>query len=555
MSSQPKLRIKQKNLTSNEKFREKYTFFYDNAMEILESTDAQNKFCFLDALGKKEYFEQKKQSQKNIEKKNKNFERDTKSYQFKKNKTEYQFINEKKDENFPENFPNTQNSNFIHSNTSLNKTNLKLLKNQNNSSIKTSQISELNTHINHSVGLKIPNPKKLRSFSNVNLNKFLANKNMNKDSMNRINMPPNFNKTFSNLVNKVDVVSNIPPPIKSHTFRNNRRLKKIIFKESQINYTKDFLDRKDSKESQHKIEELVKSYSDRKLKIHFNQSRTFIKEDNASNRYNKTYNFSMNERANTEDKKNKTFFLATSSRFGSKNNLKIPYQESIKKIRTFCETLKNFGSNLEKEIKKEKSKIENFDVNSLIYNQDLIELRSYDNINMIEDEKARKQIKKIRENIYGKESIRSKLRQLKNQINKKIKEKKYTFQNPNPKFKKIGDMKILKIPESFKEDKNIINVHNHLLDNISSSEKRNIKEIYKSVKIKELKKNSYFEKLSSPRIQTANKDFLTSVLQDFSDVEKQNLMIKNKILNTREKFSKSSMHINSKFFVALSNKN
>jgi hypothetical protein len=563
MSSLPIMKIKKKKLTTNEKFKAKYNFFYDNAMEIIESKDSHNKFCFLDVLGKKEYFEQKKKNQKIYEKKNRNLEREIKSYEYKKNNTELKIIKDKKEENIT----NYENSPFMNSNTgiSINTTNLKLMKKlQNNSCCKTSQFSEFNTQVNNqstnnSKQIQFYNKKKFRSISNSNLNKFLADKNFNKDLSLKQNNLPNFNKTFCNLVNKTDQISNIPPPINNYTSRVNRRLKKIIFQESQVYENQDYLDRKDSKESKKKIKEynklqLTKSFSDKKLKIPFKGSRTFIKDENSSYRYNKTFHFSENETAKTEDQKNKTFYFASPSKLNNKRSLKFPTEDSIRKLETVCKTLRNFGSNLEKEIKKEKSKIENFDVNSLIYNQDLLDLRSYDNINIIEDEKARKEIKKIRENIYGKESIRSKLRQLKNQINKKIKENKSITLNQFPKFKNIGDIKILKIPESFKEDRNIINLDNHLLDNVSSKEKRNIKEIYKTVKIKELKKNSYFEKLSSPRIQISNKDFLTTVLQDFSDVEKQNILIKNKILNTREKFSKSSMHINSKFFVALSNK-
>lgn len=123
-------------------------------------------------------------------------------------------------------------------------------------------------------------------------------------------------------------------------------------------------------------------------------------------------------------------------------------------------------------------------------------------------------------------------------IIKKIKEEKPI----KPKFKKLGDCKVMVIPKIIKDSTKIINFEKAAIRN-------NAEELINDQRV-DIRSKKYFTSISTPKIQSNSKSINLKVCDTLRSkcdkIEINNLQLRNKIKITKKKFSKESMYLNPK---------
>jgi hypothetical protein len=111
-----------------------------------------------------------------------------------------------------------------------------------------------------------------------------------------------------------------------------------------------------------------------------------------------------------------------------------------------------------------------------------------------------------------------------------------------PKFKKLGDFKLLVIPKEIKEQKRIENP-------IFPSEKgvsEKVKNVYFKDKITNLKERRFLEKLSVPRNEPTTNKFVKGMIKTCDFIENENIILSNKIKKVSKRLTKRLDFITSK---------
>jgi hypothetical protein len=148
---------------------------------------------------------------------------------------------------------------------------------------------------------------------------------------------------------------------------------------------------------------------------------------------------------------------------------------------------------------------------------------------------SRKSPEKINPSEQGQDAARSKT------LIKKIKEEKPL----KPKFKKLGDCKVMIIPKIIKNSTLITHQHNFEKTVI----RNNAEELINDQRV-DIKSKKYFTSISTPKSQPSSKSLNSKVCETLRSkcekIEINNLRLRNKIKITKKKFSKESMYLNPK---------
>jgi hypothetical protein len=466
------------NSLNSSSFEEKNSFFYDNAIDIIESKDCYNKYSFLDLLG-------------NFTGKNK----PKKQKKIKKIKNDLLPVNNK----------------FYSSSTTFNSPS-NTQKNFFSKSQKTSPHKFLMTNI------KIKNPPGVKNLKNINTEK--------------------------------------------------------TYFHSQINF-------------QNKDKESTSNLTSRMPTINLNSNNISISQTS---------------------QQGNIIFSHT-----SKLNLEKHY-ESLKKIKLINQTLSNFTRDFDKN--RDDSSNNNINNDSKFNNKSSSEKNNFSHrknnshgLNLVKNQPGQnKSPLRFSQGLFGEPNLNAKLKKLKHEAEKPVKKIKikYDFlkglnlKEKKPNFKEIGKMKILKIPQKFKEKDSEIKVHQK--SNSLHLEQDMMKNFYKIKNSKVMKKEDYWDKLSEPyktnyfssdekeRCESGNnynninnnytgnnnfhgtpgstflnlnsctinqnshRNFLLQNLENIKNFEKAHLKIKNKILKVRKKYQNSSLYVNPKHIVSLPQK-
>ncbi len=121
--------------------------------------------------------------------------------------------------------------------------------------------------------------------------------------------------------------------------------------------------------------------------------------------------------------------------------------------------------------------------------------------------------------------------------------REYKYLNTiKPKFKKLGDFKLLVIPKEIKEQKMIENP-------IFPTEKgvaETVKNVYFMDKITNLKERRFLEKLSVPRNEPTTNRFVKGMIKTCDFIENENIILSNKIKKVSKRLTKRLDFITSK---------
>jgi hypothetical protein len=273
-----------------------------------------------------------------------------------------------------------------------------------------------------------------------------------------------------------------------------------------------------------------------KMKLNFNSlSRTSPKF------YPKTEKNSVNNSlmSTITFRKNKDDMSATriSKHMSNLTKFKTAYSEFTKLDKDLDDIIKN-------------DDVKNFNFNTILTSTET----DYDKIrrlySLMYDKETNQEMLKLYQQRNGKETLKYKINKMKNETLKagtsKNKFETY-FKNKYPqiseksklhKYKVIGDAKILQIPKTFSE-----NYHINVNNTIFNEELRKIKTNSENI----------FDKLANNNKSNNSESMnIVSVIKTgLKKVENENNNVRNKIIKTRLKLEKSSLHIDPKKFVLM----
>ena len=121
-----------------------------------------------------------------------------------------------------------------------------------------------------------------------------------------------------------------------------------------------------------------------------------------------------------------------------------------------------------------------------------------------------------------------------------LKEYRY-LKKIKPKFKKLGDFKILLIPKELRKKKNDDEIVFHDRRVIDT-----VKNAYSKDKTTSLKERRFIDKLSEPRMEYPNNKFVKGMLKTCDFIENENIIISNKIKKTSRNLKKKLDYITAK---------
>lgn len=289
--------------------------------------------------------------------------------------------------------------------------------------------------------------------------------------------------------------------------------------------------------------------------------RPFGEETIKSPIYNKNCGNSNSKQANNskECNKHKTFFNSTISSIGqysdnfsrkSSNHLVLRHRDnnSIHKITGFSETPNSkhnqTGFKMAKNLKKDQMQsVSNF---KTLYHAKLESL----------DDNSKKFIFDVPFKKPGTkgESFRTKLLHMNRSISN-IKEEdfskyfyeKYPQFTNNNNYKTIGKAKILSVPKKFRSEYKRDQVRNPSIE---------VENIMKSTlnKKENIETSLFFDKLSENQNNFKGNQLFISVKKSIDFVEKENLILKNKIIDIKKEYQESSYYVDPKNLVVINNK-